>query len=126
MPSGRLAMSKHLKHARSNSEHLVGRRWKQASRWKKVAVVFKNSKLTRLMQCYLVGHSKTSIIIAVSNDPTQFQETQNSLKFASTCQNQAESQAGSESFVRRSTRHTKEPSRFGEPVAPKPRKPRKN
>ena len=45
---------------------------------------------------------------------------------ADTVENQAESQAGSESFVRRSTRHTKEPSRFGEPVAPKPRKPRKN
>ena len=52
----------------------------------KVAVAFRNSKLTRLMQCYLVGHSKTSIIIAVSNDPTQFEETQNSLKFAVTAQ----------------------------------------
>ena len=52
----------------------------------RVAVAFRNSKLTRLMQCYLVGYAKTSIIVAISNDPKQFEETQNSLKFASTAQ----------------------------------------
>jgi kinesin family protein 20 len=31
-----------------------------------VAVSFRNSKLTRLMQTYLTGNSKTSIIVAVS------------------------------------------------------------
>ena len=48
--------------------------------------MFRNSKLTRLMQHYLVGHAKTTIIVAVSNNPKQFEETSNSLKFASTAQ----------------------------------------
>ena len=48
--------------------------------------MFRNSKLTRLMQHYLVGHAKTTIIVAVSNNPEQFEETSNSLKFASTAQ----------------------------------------
>ena len=51
-----------------------------------VAVSFRNSKLTRLMQAYLTGNSKTTIVVAVSQDPTLTEETQNSLKFAATAQ----------------------------------------
>ena len=51
-----------------------------------VAVSFRNSKLTRLMQVYLTGNSKTTIVVAVSQDPQLTEETQNSLKFAATAQ----------------------------------------
>ena len=52
-----------------------------------VAVSFRNSKLTRLMQTFLTGHSKTIIIIAVSQDQRLLEETHNSLKFAASAQN---------------------------------------
>ena len=51
-----------------------------------VAVSFRNSKLTRLMQSYLTGNAKTTIVVAVSQDPQLTEETQNSLKFAATAQ----------------------------------------
>ena len=38
------------------------------------------------MQAYLTGNSKTTIVVAVSQDPTLTEETQNSLKFAATAQ----------------------------------------
>ncbi|CBY09461.1 unnamed protein product [Oikopleura dioica] len=47
-------------------------------------VSFRNSKLTQLMEPYLVGHSTTCIMIAVSSDPENYDDTQRSLDFAST------------------------------------------
>jgi len=47
-----------------------------------VAVSFRNSKLTRLMQSYLTGNSKTIIIVTVSQNERFAEETLNSLKFA--------------------------------------------
>ncbi|CBY21516.1 unnamed protein product [Oikopleura dioica] len=49
-------------------------------------VSFRNSKLTQLMEPYLVGHSTTCIMIAVSSDPENYDDTQRSLDFASTAQ----------------------------------------
>ena len=49
-------------------------------------VSFRNSKLTQLMEPYLVGHSHTCIMIAVSNNPENYDDTQRSLDFASTAQ----------------------------------------
>jgi len=49
-------------------------------------VSFRNSKLTQLMEPYLVGHSTTCIMIAVSSDPDNYDDTQRSLDFASTAQ----------------------------------------
>ena len=46
-------------------------------------VSFRNSKLTQLMEPYLVGHSMTCIMIAVSNDPAIYHDTKRSLEFAS-------------------------------------------
>ena len=51
-----------------------------------VAVSFRNSKLTRLMQSYLTGNSQTTIVIAVSQNPDLNEETINSLKFAASAQ----------------------------------------
>ena len=56
----------------------------QQSRPNSVAVGFRNSKLTKIMQNYLTGHSATRIIIAISNDPRFREETSASLEFAST------------------------------------------
>jgi len=56
----------------------------QQSRPNSVAVGFRNSKLTKIMQNYLTGHSATRIIIAISNDPRFREETSSSLEFAST------------------------------------------
>lgn len=47
-----------------------------------VAVSFRNSKLTRLMQSYLTGNSKTTIIVTISQDEKMAEETLHSLKFA--------------------------------------------
>jgi kinesin family protein 20 len=49
-------------------------------------VSFRNSKLTQLMEPYLVGHSHTCIMIAVSNNPENHDDTKRSLDFASTAQ----------------------------------------
>ena len=51
-----------------------------------VAVSFRNSKLTRLMQSYLTGNSQTTIVVAVSQNPDLNEETINSLKFAASAQ----------------------------------------
>lgn len=56
----------------------------QQSRPNSVAVGFRNSKLTKIMQNYLTGNSATRIIIAISNDPRFREETSSSLEFAST------------------------------------------
>ena len=56
----------------------------QQARPNSVAVGFRNSKLTKIMQNYLTGHSATRIIIAISNDPRFREETSSSLEFAST------------------------------------------
>ena len=48
-------------------------------------VAFRNSKLTKLMQHYLIGgNAATSIIVAIGNDPQFREETKESLNFAST------------------------------------------
>ena len=40
--------------------------------------LLRNSKLTKLMQHYLVGNAATSIIVAIGNDPDFREETKES------------------------------------------------
>ena len=49
-------------------------------------VDLRSSKLTQLLEPYLVGHSHSCVMIAVSNNPEDYDDTQRSLDFASTAQ----------------------------------------
>ena len=82
--SKRIAESKTINQSLMQLRIVIADLQKQQRGKQVVAIPFRNSKLTRLMQAYLVGNSKTSIIVAVSNNPSQFEETQASLQFAST------------------------------------------
>ena len=51
-----------------------------------VFVSFLNSKLIKLMQSYLSGNSKTTILVVANQNPDQSKETVNPLKFAVSAQ----------------------------------------
>ena len=81
--SSRSAESKTINKSLLQLRMVVGELYEQQSKPGCVAVGFRNSNLTRLMQCYLVGDSTTRIVIAISNDPKFREETYQSLVFAS-------------------------------------------
>ena len=81
--SSRSAESKTINKSLLQLRMVIGELYEQQSKPGCVAVGFRNSNLTRLMQCYLVGDSTTRIVIAISNDPTFREETYQSLVFAS-------------------------------------------
>ena len=81
--SSRSAESKTINKSLMQLRIVISELYEQQSKPGCVAVSFRNSNLTRLMQWYLVGNSSTRIIIAISNDPQFREETHQSLEFAS-------------------------------------------
>ena len=81
--SSRSAESKTINKSLLQLRMVIGELYEQQAKPGCVAVGFRNSNLTRLMQCYLVGEASTRIVIAISNDPAFREETYQSMVFAS-------------------------------------------
>ena len=79
----RSAESKTINKSLLQLRMVIGELYEQQAKPGCVAVGFRNSNLTRLMQCYLAGEASTRIVIAISNDPAFREETYQSMVFAS-------------------------------------------
>ena len=86
MNSKRFAESTNINKSLSQLGIVIRELKQNQARPGKVAISYRASKLTRLMQTYFTGNSQTTIVVAVNQDPTQQDETTNSLKFAADAQ----------------------------------------